>query len=351
MLRPAKPDNEARRLQALQRYRILDTAREAAFDDLVTIAAAICGMPIGWVSLVDADRQWFKARLGLDAAETPRDTAFCAHAILEPDRMLVVPDARADPRFRDNPLVTGNPGIRFYAGAPLLDVDGLPVGTLCVMDREPRELAPHQLQALDALSRQVSALLELRRVTDDLKLQLEDREWYEQQLATFSDALERNNADLNEQVRQDPLTGLANRRALTAALEQALHDGKRFCVALIDIDHFKTINDTHGHAAGDEALVRLAETLRASSAGHGLLARHGGEEFAWLLPDVDLGQALLQCEYLREAVAFASDALPMTVSIGVACANEGESAGDVLERADRALYAAKHNGRNRVEAG
>ena len=351
MLRPAKPDNEAERLRALQRHDILDSAPEAAFDDLVAIAAAICGMPMASVTLVDADRQWSKARMGLEDSETPRDAAFCAHAILRPHETMVVPDAREDDRFRDNPYVTGAPGIRFYAGAPLLDAEGLPIGTLCVMDSEPRVLDAVQQAALQALSRQVSVLLELRRTSRALRLQLQERAWYEEQLVKFSDALELANADLNEQARLDALTGLCNRRALVATLEQALAAGRPFCLALLDIDHFKAINDTHGHPAGDEVLVQVAATLRATSAGHGLLARHGGEEFAWLLPAVDLAQATLQCEYAREAVAFASQALPVTISIGVCAHQPGEPAAGLLHRADAALYAAKRSGRDRVVAG
>ena len=166
----------------------------------------------------------------------------------------------------------------------------------------------------------------------------------------FSDALELANADLNEQARLDPLTGLANRRALVAALERALAAGRPACLALLDIDHFKAINDTHGHPAGDNVLVKVAATLRATSAGHGLLARHGGGEFAWLLPEVDLAQATLQCEYAREAVAFASQALPVTISIGVSAHRPGDTVGAWLQRADAALYAAKRGGRDRVQA-
>ena len=351
MQRPPKPDNEADRLRALSRYQVLDTAPEAGYEDLVAIAAAICQMPMGSVSLIDADRQWFKARLGLDPTETSRDMAFCAHAILDPHAVMVVPDARLDPRFSDNPLVTGAPGIRFYAGAPLLSAEGLPMGTLCVMDSQPRELQGYQVDALDALSRQVSSLLELRRVSRNLVLQLRDRDWYEEQLHKFSEELELQNADLHEQVRLDALTGLANRRALSASLELALDGGDACCVALLDIDHFKAVNDTHGHAVGDDVLVQVANSLRASSAGHGLLARHGGEEFAWVLPGIDLDQAVLQCEYLREAVKFASAALPVTISIGVASAQPGDTIGSLLQRADTALYAAKHAGRDRVMAG
>lgn len=352
MLRPAKPDNEAQRLRVLRRYDILDTQPEAGYDDLVAIAAAVCGMPMGSVSLIDADRQWFKARIGLDDEETPRETAFCAHAILDPMQVMVVPDAQQDARFRDNPYVVGEPSVRFYAGAPLLSSEGLPLGTLCVMDQQPRQLEDYQREALDALSRQVSSLLELRRVSRDLKLQLEDRAWYEEQLHRFNRELELQNADLTVQARVDPLTGLANRRELDAVLEPALRqarqEGTPLCLALLDIDHFKDINDTHGHAAGDEVLVQVAQSLRNHGAGLGTLARHGGEEFAWLLPQTPLGQARQHCEALRETVAYASQALPVTISIGLTEAQEQDSVSSLMQRADTALYAAKRTGRDRV---
>lgn len=349
MQRPPKPENETERLAALRGYEILDTGPESGYDDLVMIASAVCGMPMGSVSLIDADRQWFKARLGIDDPETPRDAAFCAHAILEPETLMVVPDATEDPRFRDNPFVLGKPGIRFYAGAPLLGTEGLPLGTLCVMDRQPRDLQRHQIEALNALSRQVSRLLELRRASKALKLQLQDRAWYEDQLHRYQEALEAQNADLIEQTRTDPLTGLANRRAFSAALAGALEAGTACCVAIIDIDHFKVVNDVHGHLVGDQVLVEVAAQLRAASGGHGTIARHGGEEFVWLLPATPIAQAELQCHYLCEAVRHASDALPVTISVGLAASTPGESLASLMERADRALYAAKRNGRNRVE--
>lgn len=156
------PDNEIDRLSALYSLDILDSPPEKDFDDIVALAAGVCSAPMSAVSLVDADRQWAKARTGGEVAEVSRDVSFCAHAILERD-LMIVPDARTDERFADNPVVTAEGGVRFYAGAPLLTTDGFALGTLCVMDTEPRRLDVEQQQALRALARQVTAQLELRR--------------------------------------------------------------------------------------------------------------------------------------------------------------------------------------------
>jgi len=158
---PAKPANEQQRLATLRGYEILDTEPEAAFDDLTLLASYVCQTPVALISLVDADRQWFKSKIGVSLTETSRDIAFCASAILQPD-VFIVPDTRQDERFAQNPLVVSEPKVRFYAGATLM-TDGNALGTLCVVDRVPRELSTEQLEALRALSRQVLAQLELRR--------------------------------------------------------------------------------------------------------------------------------------------------------------------------------------------
>jgi GAF domain-containing protein len=155
--------DEAARLAVLREYRVLDSLPEADFDDITFLASYICGAPVALVSLVDESRQWFKAKVGTDLDQTPRDVAFCAHAILEPDDLFVVPDAHEDPRFATNPLVRDEPHIRFYAGAPLISPEGMPLGTLCVFDRTPRHLSPEQARALGALAREVVVHLELRR--------------------------------------------------------------------------------------------------------------------------------------------------------------------------------------------
>ena len=170
----AKPINEAGRIAALEKYAILDTDPEQSFDDLTLLASFICKTPIALISLVDENRQWFKSRVGMDAKETSRDIAFCSTAILQSD-VFVVPDALKDDRFRDSPLVVSDPHIRFYAGAPLINEDGYALGTLCVVDRAPRELAPDQKEALKALSRLVLAQLEFRRNLFLLKETLTDR--------------------------------------------------------------------------------------------------------------------------------------------------------------------------------
>jgi len=166
-MNPKPATYEAQRLAALSEYRVLDTAPEQAYDDLTELAASVCHVPIALISLVDQSRQWFKSRIGLDRHETPRDIALCAHAILQTEP-LVVNDALNDERFANNELVIGAPNIGFYAGFPLINAEGFALGTLCAIDRGPHQLDPKQTRAMQALARQVMALLELRRVSAHL---------------------------------------------------------------------------------------------------------------------------------------------------------------------------------------
>ncbi len=166
--------NEAGRLSALAEYHIIDSAPEEAFDDLTRLAAQICECPISTVTLIDKDRQWFKSKIGMADDSTARDDAFCAHAIAEPDNLMIVPDATRDLRFAKNRYVTDDPNIRFYAGMPLLSHKGFALGTLCVIDRSPRTLSPKQLFALRILGRQAAYLLELKRVSHALAAALDN---------------------------------------------------------------------------------------------------------------------------------------------------------------------------------
>lgn len=189
--------DESARLAALRSYRILDTDPEAGFDDLALLATQICGTPIGLITLIDERRQWFKARVGLTISETERSISFCTHAIQQSE-IMIVPNALDDRRFRQNPLVQGEPHIRFYAGAPLVTPEGHAIGTLCVVDSVPRQLNESQLNALDALRRQAEAQLELRRNLLELDAALAERDKAETAQATLVTELRQQLDNVNK---------------------------------------------------------------------------------------------------------------------------------------------------------
>jgi diguanylate cyclase (GGDEF)-like protein len=341
LIEPAIPPEDAARVAALRDLGILDTPAEERFDRLTRLARRILGVPMAMISLVDADRQWYKSSPGSEVQQTPRRVSFCGHAILG-DETFVVADARTDSRFADNPLVTGEPGVRFYAGQPLKAPGGERVGTLCVVDNRPREMAPEDIESLKdlaALAERELALAELGQ--EQLKL-----------------AAERD--VLKEQALVDPLTRLWNRRAIDELLNRemvrAIRETRPLSVMMADLDRFKDVNDTHGHAAGDSVLRATAGRLRSSVRPQDAVGRYGGEEFLVVLPGTAAPAAGEIAERIRAAVASApvesaGRAIPVTVSIGTATlvASRPLDAAGLIAAADRALYEAKKKGRNRVE--
>ncbi len=318
---------EAARQSAVDQLNLTNTNFEESFDRLTRLIRYVMDVPVATFTVVDGNRQFFKSVQGLEVRELPRETAFCAHAILT-DEAMVVPDATLDERFKDNVLVTGVPSIRFYAGMPIRAPNGLPVGTLCAIDSRPRELAPEQLALLGDLRDILEETLLLRSLS----------------------------------VR-DHLTGLFNRRYFDEFFEREWRRGYRstmpLSVLLIDIDHFKSFNDTSGHQAGDRTLKLVAHHLYSQlRRGGDIAARVGGEEFVIVLPETNSADAAGVAVHLRESIAKLAVSHPsspervLTISVGGATIDtaEGSLLGQnaLLARADGALYEAKNAGRNRV---
>lgn len=507
MAAPPLPDHEYARLLELARYDILDTAPEPAFDRLTRLAARALQVPLAAINFVDQDRQWGKSCFGIGDATAPREHSFCAWTILG-EEVLVVPDVTCDPRFQGNPMVTGEPLIRMYAGAPLVTPRGYRVGTLCVADRVPRVLGPEDLATLQDLAALVVDELELRLRNRELEAQV-DRQRRElddlEQLVAHARVLEavgelldmpltpqeatlaaaaligeaihadwtgllalrgddlqvrvahhrpdlsaallrvverlpdlpggltralgevgkatyledyaghpgalpeaveagvqaaawvplgsldgtafllvavrvrgegsrnawRNGdralldaagrsirAALERQAalqasgraaRQDPLTGVGNRRAFEEALESRMGAGEPFTLALIDLDSFKGINDTEGHAQGDQVLRVFAATLQGELGAAGQVYRYGGDEFVLLLRDLTQDEVL---EHVDIAVLAARQVTTQAVgaSVGVVVSTEGESGAALLHLADERMYVAKRRRRERRAA-
>ena len=270
VIAPPLPVNEAGRLAALDSYGILDTAPEQAYDDFTQLAASICGVPIALISLIDKDRQWFKSKIGLEPPETPREQAFCAHAIVD-NQLLVVPDASHDRRFEDNPLVTGVPNIRFYAGAPLVTASGHGLGTLCVIDRIPRELTGEQLAALQALSRRLMAQLELRRA---LVLLTEAERAKKVFVANVSHELRTPLTSIRGALALvlDGETGVDDSRELLSAAHRSANRLLALVNDLLDLERVGSGERTINKRACDlaAAMERAAETVRPIAADAGV---------------------------------------------------------------------------------
>lgn len=303
---------ESERIQALHDLNVLDTPPEERFDRLTRLARRLFDVPIALVSLVDEDRQWFKSRDGLETTETPREWSFCTHAV-EAGETLVVPDALADERFRDSPLVTDDPAIRFYAGQPIRSPAGAPIGTVCIIDREPREFDPEW----ELLLADIASLVE--------------REFAAIRLATV-----------------DELTRLSNRRGFNMLALKALAMCKRMkkpaTLLVFDLDGFKEVNDTLGHNAGDSLLKSFAAELLANYRESDVVARLGGDEFCVLLSGSSAEIAPVTLEKLRARVGKINEGRPdiahIRYSVGAAAydPDEHESVFDLVNAADELMY-------------
>ncbi len=314
-----KLTDEAGRLASLRRYELLDTPPEANFDKITQLVKTVLNVPIAAVSLIDADRQWFKSCIGLEVRETARDISFCTHTI-KARHPLVVSDAAQDPKFAQNPLVLGPPFIASYAGAPLISPEGYVLGSLCAIDTVPRQFDDWQIDVLKSFAALVVDEFELRRLS-----------------------------------HTDRLTGAHSRRALLAEAERSISQFSRNSVpssiVSFDIDHFTQYNETYGHAAGDEVLRAVAALLMEAIRPGDILARLGGDEFALLLSLTDIDQAAQATERCRAAIAgmtFPHDPqLRVTASFGIAALAPGCLTADHwLANADTALTEARRTGGN-----
>ncbi len=316
------PVDEEQRLRDLERHGVIGIASDAHFDRIIALASSIFATPIAVISLVEADRQWFLSHKGLDVQETPREEAFCAHTIAgrEP---LVVTDARLDERFANNPLVTGLPHIRFYAGAPLRSADGHNLGTLCVIDREPRQLEPRQIEQLQWLADLVMREIDLRH------------------LATLC-----------------PITGLPTRQRLMAIgqreFTRARQAAQPLSLVLLDVDNLRQVNSRWGHQAGDQLLTDLVRLGQGFLREQDYAARLGDSEFALLLVGLDADAALGMAETLRLAALrlvgiWTHSDWQLHLSGGITgLSGQDRCFADLLLRAESALQLAKGNGRHQI---
>jgi diguanylate cyclase (GGDEF)-like protein len=312
MIIPPIPPDEENRLRVLHSLNILDTPVEERFDRITRLAKRMFNVPLSVVGLIDEDRQWMKSTAGIDVKEAPRELTFCGHAILG-DEMLIISDATQDERVFDHPAVVGEPYVRFYAGVPLRVVDGSKMGTLCIADFKPRSFNTEDYQALKDLG------------------ELVESELVAVQLATL-----------------DELTNISNRRGFILLAQKSLNLCARQKISasliFIDLDNFKEINDTFGHAGGDNVLVGFAEQLKIIFRDSDVLARLGGDEFAILLAGTASEKAFETIERLRQSSAsFFAEKYPgytVSFSAGVKTVDFDQdfSVENLLSHADVLMY-------------
>lgn len=334
------PDDENRRLEQLKELDLLDTPAEDRFDRITRLACEALGVGNSAINLVDAERQWAKSTCGVEATEAPREHSFCARAILD-DSITVIPNARLDHQFQDNPMVTGDPHIRFYMGKPIHTAQGFRVGTLCVFDSHPREPSDGEKRSLEDLAAIVDAEIQRRKLSVER--------------SRLRDEL----AEAERRSRIDGLTELWNRTAILELIDSEVERSNRqelpVSVAMADLDDFKQINDTHGHQAGDKILRTVAELIRQAIRDYDVAGRYGGEEFVVLFPESKPEAGMAVAERIRETI----DEEPIidrglehevTISLGVASAKPlaSSDAKNLIGEADEALYKAKHEGKNMV---
>ncbi|AZI44130.1 EAL domain-containing protein [Deinococcus psychrotolerans] len=317
--------DEQLRLAALHRFAVLDTPPEPQFDHLVELAVRVFDMPMAQITFVDEDRQWFKANHGLAMSEGPRSESFCSVAIAQ-DGVMIIPDATQHEQFRTYPNVLGEPHIRSYAGAPLITLDGHKLGTFCVIGTEPRAFSEKEQELLASFAQMAMAELKLRQALHEL----------------------------SQMAMNDALTGLPNRvqfrQQLTEACRRADVSGEKVVVGLLDLDRFKLINDTFGHAEGDRLLKDIARRLKEATATSDVVARMSGDEFVLLLADVrSVADIALVTKRLEDsfAVPFLLGGQEVFVhwSLGLSVyPDDAKELDALLGHADAAMYRVKRAG-------
>lgn len=332
------PIDEDRRVDSLRRLNLLDTPAEERFDRISRLARRVFDVPVVTIGLVDSTREWFKSAIGMPHEQVARRASFSALVVAEEAPVIAV-DTRKDPRFEANPLVTGEPYVRSYAGYPLRSKDGNTVGALGIYDFRPRELSDSDL----------SSLRDLAAIADS-----------EISVSTLTPALRELMTQTKQsgETRIDSLTRLWNRSAVLDIIDREILYAKEvqrpLSLVLVDIDHLKTVNDQFGTEKGDEVLVEVARRMRATLRPYDSIGRYGGEEFLILLPDADQQSAWSAAERVRADLAEA-EILPgvrITVAVGIATGTrETSRAGELVRHAERSLFEAKKSGGNRVYAG